>query len=281
MNNAILWGMVVLFALPIAMGAQLTQLSVHAPSIQAGEPLTLTYTLVDTNELGRVTTDVYLSQSINHQTVQTVRSNTYKHSQTFILPRDHQAGDEILVRINAPHISPITRSITLHPRQATQPMPTAETGVYVLVDPVRDVVQGDAVYYRVRVVNTQNRAQQVTVGLSDVGSWATYRVDPSPTALIGPQETYEAYIYLKVDSNARPGITYFDVTAQHNNFYEAETIKIAVLQPMPQKTLIQQVMPWIVLAAIILLAALLITAVINKRSKKGKGGDDDEFITYY
>ena len=144
-------------------------------------------------------------------------------------------------------------------------------------------MQGDSVYYRTRVVNTQNTQQLVTVGLSDVGSWATYRVDPSPTVLLGPQETYEAYIYLKVDQNARPGITYFDVTAYHDNFFEAETVKIAVLQPMPKKTLIQQVMPWIVLAAIILLAALLLTALLtrNKKEKKGSGGDDDEFITYY
>lgn len=290
MKNGFIWGMFVLLLLPLALGAELRQLSVHAPSVSQGEPVTLTYTLVDDNAIGRVITDTYLPGGINHQTTETNVKNRYQHQETFILPQDYAANSNIFVRIRTTNDPARTYSIPLQTTtqqqtvedQTTQQLPQAETGVILLVDPVRDVLRGGNVYYRVQVFNTDDQPHTVQVGLSDVGDWATYRVDPQPVFTIQPNEKQDAYIYLKVDDNAQPGVTYFDVTATYGQVQERAGVKIAVLQPLQTSTA-DQLKPYIIgLAVLLVLAAIIFVIYAYGKNKDNEnGGDDDDFITYY
>lgn len=292
MKHGIVLGVCLLLLLPLASAAQVTQMSVHAPSISQGEEITLTYTLQHTENLRQVTTNVYLPGGINHQEVTQAQGDTYRHQQSFRLPRDYQPGDEIRVRVQATNTQPIllTRALqqqapqtTTTPQQTTQPQPLTD-GVVVRVDPVRDVVPGDAVYYRAQVTNLAQAPQPATLGLSDVSSWATYRVDPAPTQLIGPGETTDFYIYLDVDDTAAPGTKYFQVTASDQATpLDAADVRIAVLKPLEAQA--SNYAPWIIALAIILLVLAALILLINyyKPTKNhDQGGDqDDDFITYY
>lgn len=291
MKNATIWGILLIVLAPMAIGVELTSMSLHAPSIQQGQPVTLTYTIVGDNALGSVTTDVFLSGSINHKDMTRVSAKRYQHTQTFVLPQTHQENDEVRVRISVPGETPIIATIPLTRSSSQQqgqvnadirdPQTFSDQEVVVIVDPVRDIMRGESVYYRTQIYNTADEAKTVTIGLSDVGSWATYRVDPYPTVRIPANSMHEAYIYLKVDADARPGITYFDVTAHYDQTSEREGVRIAVLQPL-QKSTLEHLRPWIISAALILLLVALLAVVLTRNKKKQqKGGDDDDFITYY
>ena len=289
MKNAILWGAVLLLLLPFATSYEITQMSVHAPSVSQGSQVTLTYTLHAQSPLGRVTTDVYLPGGINHRETTSAPRRSYQHTQSFVLPRDYNGHDEMYVRVQATNQPPITmrlplqaRPTTTQPSTPTQPQIVPETGVAVIVDPVRDVVPGDAIYYRVQVYNNQAQATPVTIGLSDVSEWATYRVDPAPTQLASPAAVTEYFIYLDVDDNAYPGTKYFEVTADYQELQESAGVRLAVLKPLGQTTT-TNFAPWIIAAAIILLllAAALVLAANYKKNNDQEGGEDDDFITYY
>lgn len=294
MKHGIVLGVCILLLLPLASAAQVTQMSVHAPSISQGEEITLTYTLQHTENLRQVTTDVYLPGGINHKETRQASGKTYKHQQSFRLPRDYQPGDEIRVRVQATNTQPIilTRALQQQPRTTpTTQQPTPQTqaprgeGVAIHVDPVRDVVPGDAIYYRAQVTNYENQPQTVVLGLSDVSRWATYRVDPAPRQTVRSGETTDFYIYLNADDDAAPGTKYFQVTASvQGETLDAADVRLAVLKPL--ETQATNYAPWIIALAIILLVLAALILLINYYRPKNKnhdqGGDqDDDFITYY
>lgn len=290
MRNGYVLGAIFLVLLaPLVSAAQITQMSVHAPSVSQGSEVTLTYTLTDNQPLGRVTTDVFLPAGINHRDSQATRGDTYSHQQTFVLPHDYRSDDEILVRVQASNQAPITTRIPLQSRnmqvQATQqPRIVSETDIAIIVDPVRDVIPGDSVYYRAQVYNTGQQAIPVTLGISDVGSWATYRVDPSPTQILRAGESEDFYVYLSVDDDAHPGTKYFNVTATHQDLQESAGVRLAVLQPLQTQTSTNYG-PWIIAAAIILvvlaLAILIANYYRNDNKPRKLEEEEDDFITYY
>jgi hypothetical protein len=286
MKNTLLWGIVVLLLTPFVIGAELTQLSVHAPSMQEEDEITLTYTLVDDNAIGNVKTDVYLVGGINHQTNKYIAKNTYTHIQTFTLPQTYETPQVIRVRIQMDDQWAIIKNIEIHPKDNTQTTTQntlqTETGVAIIVDPVRDTLRGDAIYYRAQIINTQDTQQLVTIGLSDVSDWATYRVDPQPTVQLSPYETHVAYIYLKVDQDAPAGTKYFDVTANYRQTQETAGVRLAVLQQKQSSTL-DMLRPYIIGAALILLLVVIVFVLMTYKPKQDdeNGGDDDDFITYY
>jgi hypothetical protein len=290
MKNAILLGVALLLLIPFATSYEITQMSVHAPSVSQGSQVTLTYTLQASSPLGRVTTDVYLPGGINHRETRSAPTRTYQHSQSFRLPRSYQAHDEVYVRVQAQGQPAITKRIplqtrptTTQPSQPTAPQIIPETGVAIIVDPVRDVIPGDAIYYRVQVYNNHDQPTPVTIGLSDVSEWATYRVDPAPTQLVAPNQVTDYFVYLDVDNDAYPGTKYFDVTASYPGQQERAGVRLAVLKPLEQPTT-TSFAPWIIAAAIILIllaAALIIASNYRKDNDEEEGGGDDDFITYY
>lgn len=282
MKHGILWGALILLLLPLAQAdLTLTQASVHAPSIEQGAQITLTYSVAADRPLGRVTTDIYLPGGINHRQNTRVDKRTYQHTQSFELPRSYNAEEEMLVRVSAPDQQPLIARIPLQAPAQAQPQIDSDTAVAVLVDPVRDVVPGDSIYYRAQIINTANRPVTATIGLSDVSDWATWRVDPAPTIRLEAQESTQVYVYLEADDDASPGIKYFDVTARHDGNQESATVKLAVLKPLDQQFAYA---PWIIGAALALLVAAIIfvVATYKKQHREDQGGEeDDDFITYY
>ncbi len=110
-------------------------------------------------------------------------------------------------------------------------MPIAIAGVDVVVDPIRDVVQGESIYYPVYVTNNNPEVTTVTIGLKGLDDWAIYRVDPYNTITLSPDESKELFIYLKTDDNAPGGVKDFFITAHYDGVEEQKPLRLAVLGP--------------------------------------------------
>ncbi len=269
----------ILLALPLAASTQITD--VHA-SVHENQ-LRISYLLTSDQPLQHVTTDTYIPSLINHQDTQTTNQQTLHYSRTYTLPANHQATD-VHLRVQARNQPAHTLKIPLNQQAPQQPAPTpTQNPLTIEVDPVRDIIPGDRVYYRVQLTNHAQTTQTTRIGLTDVSSWATYRVDPNPQVTVQAGETKDVYIYLRADQQASPGTKYFDVTAQSPDAYQAATVKLAVLQPLDQQTTSNA--PWILLIAGILLvlaAILLLTKRHEPKKPTTQGGDEeDDFITFY
>ncbi len=278
---------------PSVLGVSITHMNVHAPSLQAGDRITVTYTLEDHTSIGRVHTNVYLPGAINHRTTVTAHGTRFVYEEQFILPQAANPHDVLFLQVDVEGKRVFNRQFQLQPHQApagehipTQQPVSQPSHIQVLVDPVRDVIPGDSIYYRVQIRNHGDKGEYITVGLSDTSSWATWSVHPYPTLYVPSQSVREAFIYLRVDEQAPPGITFFSVNAYYANTYEEAEIRIAVLRPINPVREINWA-PWILLGAVLVVLLVLGAAAYvftRQRKKKDEGGeenDDEEFITYY
>lgn len=149
----------------------------------------------------------------------------------------------------------------------------AAAQVDVIVDPIRDVLPGEAIYYPVLVYNNEDVATQVTIGLQGTQDWAVYRVDPSRTFMLEPEQGKEIFIYLKTDEDAPAGVKDFHITATHDGQSDTAPLRLAVLREREDDVAAgaaAAVIGAIVIIALLIVLAFLITSQPKKRSTSKK-----------
>jgi len=292
----LLIALLMLSATLVAAEPRLSNLDVHTTTTSYGDILHVSYTLSDTRPLGRITTHTYLPGAIDHKTIET-SAHTYRYQDSFLLPRGYTGERAGFVRIETLHnptiqqnflVNPTGMSATppsitdIPPRQAQLPQDVREAvqgqSLAIVISPeVPNVAQGEWIYWPITLINNENTPVTVQLGVRDVRSWGTYRIDPQPTVTVPANGEYQTYMYIAIDQDAWTGLRSFWITAEHGGVYQEREVALAVLKPAERKVGI----PWWVwggLLLLIILALLITIIVLLSRNNKE---EEDEIITYY
>ena len=147
---------------------------------------------------------------------------------------------------------------------------------------MQQVTAGEAgATYSLAITNEGSNAATYTVNVQGVDNWGTYRVDPSSTVVVDPEETKPVFIFVSANEDTSAGQQSFMATISSQDVSESVQLTATVNE---QSSGVRQWAEFVLIALVVLLVVLgLIIGFTRMRDnrREGEEGEDLSGQTYY
>jgi uncharacterized membrane protein len=149
------------------------------------------------------------------------------------------------------------------------------------------IVGKGGIVYPITITNTASSSKTYRIGVDGTEGWATVKVTPSSTIVLGAGETQSVYVYLTANENAPEGERMFSVSVK-SGLTTLKDIPLKVSVTKDTESTETTAFGWaklkraLEIGLIILVVLLVILGLIIGFNKlKGKDNEEEEGQTYY